>query len=120
MAWLVALGRIHTFDKLRAWNLIADSTRLLCYNVEESRDHNFFDYDFQKIYYLQDLFDGAALTLQRVISLGLMFFSGSHLILKVRVSGNLCSSHFGLMAFIEFGEEEIKENTSLMLVDYSW
>lgn len=48
IAWLVAKGRIPTFDKLRAWNFQVSGNCLLCSNFDETRDHLFFGCCYSK------------------------------------------------------------------------
>ncbi|XP_056685901.1 uncharacterized protein [Spinacia oleracea] len=43
IVWLALQDRLATKDRLRRWNIIADSVCSLCHNTDESRDHLFFE-----------------------------------------------------------------------------
>lgn len=48
ISWLVAMGRISTFDKMRNWNISVNSECLLCNAADENRNHLFFECYFSK------------------------------------------------------------------------
>ncbi|XP_021836449.2 uncharacterized protein [Spinacia oleracea] len=43
IVWLALQDRLATKERLRRWNVIADSVCCLCHSTDESRDHLFFD-----------------------------------------------------------------------------
>lgn len=48
VTWMVAKGRIPTFDRMIAWNLQTSGICLLCGDSIETRDHLFFDCSYSK------------------------------------------------------------------------